>query len=824
MSKTYVFYVDGMTCSSCSDIIETYINKHLASQALKIEKFDADFLENSVTIVLPENHPNLKISNEAQNQEKKNRNNKDNANWLVLKALIEEAGFGCAPPPLFSHWFQGVVGCIAGVSVLTICMMFNTLPLAAAIVMASFSVPLTLALGATSYYKAWNNLVKTHSLTMESLFALSTTIILIVSLLSLFAAPWLPMMFDSALFIYGFNHIGTAIKDTIKAKISTDKFQAQAAKTVKQKIANELIDTPIENIKPSDIIMVYPEEIIPLDGICENASSIYDTISTGGTLPRYYTQSQAVLAGMRLAKETNPLEIRVSKNREDSYLSQREERIKQAALDKTPLENATKTALSYFIPAVIGISIVSAFIISIFFDPAIAIQCAASVLVSACPCTLGLIVPLAVRIGMYKAFDNGVQFQSSETLQQAEQIDTIIFDLNGTLTTGTPTVKQFTFFKDNAPFTESELLRRCAALEKKSSHPIGKAIYTYSVTNNNELEATEIDTKHHSGISGLVENRRYTMGSRTLMQHNKIPLPDVKMLPTLEAGEHLVYIACEQQIVGCMVMTDPLREDAKCTISALRAMNKEVHLCTGADEEVAKRFAQTLNIEHVKANCSPQDKTKYIQKLRLMKNSRKIAMIGDAANDIEAIATSDFSIAINSEGSDKMTLANAGAIIHTGNLLAIASAFAISKQTVTNIKQNLSLSFAYNLGAVAVASGFLLRAGVALNPAVGVALMIFQACLILLNVFRFKEQPIPHLQEAKQIPTTILDDFKSSYQRMHQCKKELQKDKTVSTTVAPSMKAVVPEKKAASNFFWSYSVDPKSETTNPNHKTECRLS
>ena len=177
-------------------------------------------------------------------------------------------------------------------------------------------------------------------------------------------------------------------------------------------------------------------------------------------------------------------------------------------------------------------------------------------------------------------------------------------------------------------------------------------------------------------------------------------------------------------------------------------MGKEVHLCTGADEETAQRYAQALGIKNIHAECKAIAKTKYVKSLR--KKNRKIAMIGDAANDAQAIAASDFGIAIASDGSDELTQQAAGAVIHTGTLLPIASAFAISKQTVSNIKQNLIMSLSYNLGAVLISGGLLVAAGLTLNPAIGVTLMIVQACIILLNVYRFKKQAIKHLQESKE--------------------------------------------------------------------------
>jgi Cu2+-exporting ATPase len=837
MSKTYVFYVSGMTCTSCSGIIESYINEHLKKQSIKVEAFHADLATigdpKKVTILLPDNHPDIIAPTLTQSQTEDQpkpkaikKKPKHDKNWTALKTLITEVGFTCSEDGtvsistqskikklLNSHWFLGALGCISGISILMICLLVSSLPLAAMIAIAGISVSLTLFLGANSYYEAWSKLTKARSLTMDSLFALSTAIILLVAVLALIFTPlmpilpWLPklpMMFDAALLIYGFRHIGIAIENTIKEKIGTARFQDRAAKIVQLKIANKRVDTPIEQIKPNDIIVISPGEIIPLDGSCENESSIYDTILTGATLPRLYRKNEKILAGMRLAEHAKPLEMRVSKEIQRSYLARLDARIEKAALDKAPIEIQTSKILTYFIPAVIVMATVSAVIISIFFTPALAIQSAVAVLVSACPCTLGLITPLAVKTGMHKAAENGVRFKSAKTLQQAEQSNTIIFDLNGTLTTGVPKIKQLKLI-NGCNLSEYELLKRCATLEQNSSHPIGKAIYAYSMrTINDELEAIQIDPPSHSGVSGSINKEQYSIGSRSLMQEYNIPLPPPHMLPELAAGDQLVFIAREQQIMGYIVMTDLLREDAELTIRALTSMKKEVHLCTGADEETAKRYAKALNIKHILGNCTPAAKTEYIKNLRA--KAHIVTMIGDGPNDAEAVAASDFSIAMTSEGGDELTQQAAGA--YTGCLLAIASAFAISKQTVSNIKQNLYLSLSYNLAAVAIAGGLLLAVGLTLNPAVGVILMILQACLILLNVFRFKEQPIAHLQKSAANANADDAEFVSSHKKMHQHSVNYEKDSGYEYDISNHGSG---QKKSAPVSFWSKYLNPKPE-------------
>ncbi|USQ14323.1 cation-translocating P-type ATPase [Legionella lytica] len=654
-----------------------------------------------------------------------------------------------------SHWFKGFLGCSAGVIVLIACLSGAAMSLAVMLPLAGLSTMLTLALGANSYADAWKKWRASRALTMDSLFALSTSLILVISLASLYA-PWLPMMFDAALLIYGFRHIGLGIEDSIKARIGTAKFQDRAAKIVRKisidtddEAADREEQALLTQIQPGDIILVNPGEIIPLDGTCLAESTIYNTITTGAILPRHFMPDAKVLAGMRLAENAAPLRIRVSRNYQNSYLSRLDAQIIKAALDKSPIELQAVQLLEYFIPLVLLFALTAGAAIGLFFSMASAIQCVASILVSACPCTLGLIIPLAVTSGMHKAAENGVQFKSTKVLQNAEQIDTVIFDLNGTLTTGVPQVKQIKALNEQE-LSESQLRKICAALEKTSAHPTGKAIYAYTKDDNSdELDVTEFNRKHHSGIIGEINRTSYIIGSRSLMQKQGITLPENETLPKLDSGDDLVLVARDRTIIGYMVMTDPLREDALRTLNALKSMGKEIHLCTGAARETALRYAKELgiNLNHVYAECVSNQKTIYINELR--SRGRKVAMFGDAGNDAEAMAASDFSGAIAS--GDQVTQEAADAVIHPGALMAIASLFAISKQTVANINQNMIGSFAYNFGMVGTSGVLFITAGLTIPPAIGVVLMMSQACLILLNVYRFKNQPLNHLtEEAKE--------------------------------------------------------------------------
>lgn len=777
MPKSYVFYVTGMHCNSCSQSIETALKASLDIKIFHTDVTTAD--PKKITVILEDVH------NEPTEHKEK---------WLRMKGIITKSGFKCkdydyspqqkiikhvptnpvtsttqynketeysllqelleyAKNRSDSHWLLGALGCVSGIALLILMLTMGSLPVSVMVPIAGISSLLTLWLGANSYYDSWIKWTKTGTLTMDALFTISTLSVLTVSITSFFI-PWLPMMFEAGLLIYGFRHIGLAIQDSIKEKINPVRFQDRAPKIARKYTSKGLEDINLEDIAPDDTLLIAPGDIIPVDGICLTDSSIYNTIDTGAILPRNYKARESVLSGMKLAPYAAPLTLIATKSAQDSFLARYDDHIEHSLLKKAPLEIKTQSVLTYFIPSVLALSALSGLVVGIFFPPALAIQCAISVLVSACPCTLGLIIPLAVKTGMHKAANHGVQFKNAKRLQQMEQIDTVVFDLNGTLTTGIPVVKNYTVL--NSGMTPAHFLSLCYTLEADTSHPVGKAIYTFADTSEDSkfLSGLSINA-HPSGVEAQLNNKSYLIGSATLLQEHGLSTAEIEKGLQLDVGDSLVFLAEENKIIGYVTVTDPLRADALQTIKALQAMNKEIHLCTGAAEKTAQRYAAALHIKHIHAGFRAMNKENkkgkpdYIQSLKAQ--GHKVAMVGDSANDAGALAASDIGVAIMSQNSDELTQKHASLIIHNGALLPITKAFAVSSQTVTNIKQNLFMSLGYNIAAVLIAGGLLVGIGFVLNPGIGVALMALQACLILLNVDRFKHQSFDLPEEDSDI-------------------------------------------------------------------------
>lgn len=765
MSKTYYFSLPGITCINCVKPVQDMLQNY---HEIKIEETSLDVVQKRIAITVADDN---KFSSEEISQK--------------LKNAIEDVGVDAIEmgheekikSKFKSHLIKGISGTLISFIIMALMMSGVGIPLLVMYGLMASSALLTLYFGADSYREAFKKLVKSKTLTMDTLFALSGTTIIAVSFASIFF-PWLPMMFEAGLMIFGFRHLGQAIEESIKRTVVAElNFRNRVSPTTKKlNVSDEIEDEkfPITQLKENDVILVAKGEVIPVDGEClDEESMIYDTILTGSTLPRMIKKSAALFAGMKVPDHIPYLKMKVLRPQETSYLAKLDKNILDANAEKTPIETSANTILQYFVPLVIGIAVISGIIIGAFFTPALAIQCAISVLVSACPCTLGLITPISVTLGMSKASSNGVEFKTGKALQAAEQIDTVVFDLNGTLTTGVPIVSRPPKILKNISL--DDFYNYLYSLEQISTHPIAKAICSFAqkkVTAN--LMVTEFDTSQHCGISGIINNEKFIVGNESMMQKHGIDITQYQEELKNFAGQ-VIFLARENELLGYLLLKDPLCHDAIQTIHELKKMGKEVHICTGASQATAQSYAKELGIssKNIYADCVGADngtkqksKVDYIKQLQA--KGKKVSMIGDAANDAVALTKSHFGIAIDSNSGDEITRQQAGAVIQRDSLLPIVTTFVIAKQTIQNIKQNLVMSLAYNSLMLLIAGGVFVAIGFALNPGIGVALMVLQTSLIFLNQWRLKKQALPHLNAPQVQPDVKPPSLQSTYQFLNQ--------------------------------------------------------
>ncbi len=678
----------------------------------------------------------------------------------LLNVELEAVSYPCGevlsegpsqPPKNSFRWLYGFLGVGAGLALLVL--PFITGPLSI-IVMASIggaSTIMTLALGAESYKKAWTLLFNRGLLHMDTLFAVSTLTALVASLTALFV-PGLPMMFEAGLLIFGFRHMGEAIRESLEQSMElNEKFQDRAPRRVKRVLATgelEEVDTAL--IQQGDLLFI-ENGVIPVDGVCEegthgqlnvalvSGADKEDLVSLQSNMPIF---SGSILTNGQLY-------LRASLPANQSLLARKDIAIAASLNSKSAADDASwKTdadqILNYFIPAVFGIAILSGIVVGCFFPLAMAIQSAVAVLVSACPCTLGLVTGMAVRVGMKKAANHHMEFKNAKIFEMADQVQHVVFDLNGTLTTTVPEVIDMDF--NSSDHSYEDILKYVLTLEQGSTKAVGMALFNYAAAKTSApIQSVPINNTKNSGVTADIDGETYTIGEANLM--NKTALLAYQQR-TLMSDENIIYLARGDVILGHFILRRPLRPEARTVVRALQNMGKIVHLWTGSGEDAALRQARALGIheDNVRFSMSSSDK---LGGIKALQKKYRVAMIGDEENDSEAIAASDFGIAMPTDGVRNMSHLLADAVSSVHSLKPIVPAFEISRQTAENIRQNLIFSWSYNVIVLVLPILLLLTTGVVLGPGVCVGLMIVQTSLILLNTYRFKQQGLEYLSAAE---------------------------------------------------------------------------
>jgi len=770
MSITYCFSIPDIFCPTCVNAV-TNLLKPTQSFWKRITAFFSNINTNAllskkitlngITITILDVRVNLSCHQITVMTENTGLTDKDVMNLLNVE--LDAIGFPCcaitseASKPLTtinSRWLFGFAGVGAGIALLILPLITGPLSLFAMIFIGVPSVVLTLALGAESYKKAAKMLFNGGHLHMDTLFAVSSLTALVASIAALFI-PGLPMMFEAGLLIFGFRHIGEAIRESMEQSMELkERFQDRAPKRVKKVQEDLLEDVSIDDININDLISIEAGDLVPVDGVCEAGGGSLDrSIEYGSKDPVTLKLSDKISAGTILIDGS--IRMRVTALARESLLARKDASIAKSlgAKDETTWKTEADKVLHYFIPMVFGLALLSGIVVECFFPLALAIESVVAVLVSACPCTLGLVTGMVIRVGMKKAADHNIEFKSTRKLEEVDQITHVGFDLNGTLTTIEPEVVE-SFHVSDTNCTYADFLKLALMLENDSNKAVGMAIHSYATTKISSseinLQTISINESNHSGVKATINDEKYVIGNKNMMIDNDISIKSYTHRP-LKSDETIMYLVREQTILGHFILKRPLRTEAKDVVNALKKMGKQVHIFTGSDEETAMRYAEVLGIpaDNVRFSMTSADKVKRIEELQELKKYL-VAMIGDGENDAEAIAASDFGVAMPTDGRSNMNRQIADAESRISSLEPVVAAFEISKQTGMNIRQNLMFSWSYNIAALLLPVGLLLVTGIALSPGVGVALMILQTSLILLNTYWFKQRDLVCLKEARK--------------------------------------------------------------------------
>jgi len=546
------------------------------------------------------------------------------------------------------------------------------------------------------------------------------------------------LYFESAAFILVFISLGKYLeavtkgktREAIKKLIGLQPKEATIVKDGKE------IKIPILKVRMGDVILVKPGEKIPVDGIVvDGYSGVDEKAITGESVPVEKKKGDEVIGAT--INKTGILKFKATRVGKDTILAQIIKIVEEAMGSKAPIQLLADKVSFYFVPGVILIATLSFVLWLILGQPfPFALTVFVSVLIIACPCTLGLATPTAVMMGTGLAAQNGILIKSGKALEIAQKVNMLIFDKTGTLTEGEPSITEMISLKNE--FSEKTILQLAASLEKNSEHPLAQAIVNRARKENINLqEVTNFQALPGKGVSAEIEHKKILLGARKLMVDNQIdPAPAERRITEIEnQGRTVMILAFENEVVGLIAAEDTLKQYSAEAVKLLHKMGKKVAIITGDNKRVGQSIARQVGIDRVLAEVLPQEKSAEIKKLQ--SEGSIVAMVGDGINDAPALAQADLGIALGS-GTD-VAMETGEIILIKDDLRDVVTAINLSGYTLNKIKQNLFWAFFYNTIGIPIAAGALYPFfGFSLNPMVAAAAMAFSSVSVVSNALLMK--------------------------------------------------------------------------------------
>jgi Cu+-exporting ATPase len=496
-------------------------------------------------------------------------------------------------------------------------------------------------------------------------------------------------------------------------------------------------DVPLDQVNPGDRLRVRPGEKIPVDGIIiEGGSSVDESMVTGEPIPVEKSEGSRVTGGT--VNGNGSFVMSAEKVGSETLLAQIVRMVNEAQRSRAPIQRLADRVSSYFVPAVILVSIVT-FVVWALSGPsprmAHALVNAVAVLIIACPCALGLATPMSVMVGTGRGAGAGVLIRSAESLELLEKVDTLVVDKTGTLTEGKP---QLTSIEAASGWTENDLLRLCASVEQASEHALARAILSAAASRGIRLSGvSDFRSMTGRGVRGEAEGHSVAIGNSTLLEHDAAgagPLGQ-RAESLRQSGATVMFVVIDGIPAGILGVSDPVKPSAEEAIRTLHDRGIRVVMLTGDNKTTADIVARKLKIDTVEAEVSPDRKGEIVRQLQ--SQGRTVAMAGDGINDAPALAQAHVGIAMGT-GTD-VAIHSAGVTLLKGDLRGVVRALKLSQSTMRNIRQNLFFAFLYNLLGVPIAAGVLFPfSGLLLNPMIASAAMTFSSVSVISNALRLR--------------------------------------------------------------------------------------
>lgn len=731
--KKIILSIDGMTCSACSNGLEKYLNKqngiYNASVNLVMANATVEYDEKILDKIKIEEfvkQAGFKSLGEFKEIKFEKTSKKEKQKFIVFTILaiilmyISMGHMINLPTISFLDPHTNTVNYMISLLLLTICFVFY---------------------GFDIIKNGYKNLIhKTPN--MDTLVGIGVITSLLYSLYNMYLVfmgnhhQVMNLYFESAAIVIYFVKLGRYIdgisKDKTKEAIQK-LVEITPNKAIIKKDGKE-IEVTLDEINKGDIVISKPGEKIAVDGeIIEGKAHLDESFITGESKPVSKEETNKVIAGS--LNYDGYIEYKAEKIGKESTVSEIVRLVVEASNTKAPIAKVADTVSGYFVPAVIIIAILT-FIIYLLIGQGFqnALTTFVTILVVACPCSLGLATPLAIIVSEGLCATNGILIKKSEILENAQKTNTIVFDKTGTLTHGKLKISEIKNYTD---IEKNELLQLVGSIESKSTHPIGKAFTDYLEENKiSKLEVKEFDNVAGFGITGKINEHKFIVGNSKIIEKFNIEnkyVQDEKSLA--QKGNSIVYVVQDEKIIALIGVNDIIRDEAKEVIKELSNMKIETIMLTGDNKETAEKIANELGITKIISNVEPKEKANMIKKLK--EENKFVMMCGDGINDSPALANSNIGVSVKS-GTD-IAMDSSDVILTKNDLSSIIKLINISKKTIRNIKQNLFWAFFYNCLMIPIAMGILKPVGIAINPMIASLAMVLSSITVILNTLRLKK-------------------------------------------------------------------------------------
>ncbi|EGQ3483615.1 copper-translocating P-type ATPase [Staphylococcus pseudintermedius] len=722
MTQEETFKITGMTCAACSARIERVLQREAGIDQINVNLV----MENGTVkydpsqISIEEIYERVaKIGYEAFPMETKDETAKRKSDELkrqkgkfiisLILALpllytmfghFSFLGFIPVPELLMNGWFQFIL-----------------------------ATPIQFVLGWQFYVGAYKSL-KSKSANMDVLVAMGTSAAYFYSLYLMLThlghSGHVPLYFETSAVLITLILLGKYFEMRAKGHASDaiSKLAALQVKDAEVERDGKIEMIAIDDVRVGDIVWVRSGQQIPLDGqVIEGSTTVNEAMLTGESMPVEKNIGDTVIGST--INQTNFIKLQVTHVGEDLVLNQIIKVVEEAQNDKPQIQRLADKISNIFVPTVVVLALLS-FIVWFFvvtpFQFTAAFEIFIAVIVIACPCALGLATPTSIMVGSGRAAESGILFKTAEALEQAQHVDTIVFDKTGTITNGEPKVVHV--YHETEEVTIGTYVK---SLEMQSEHPLSKALVDY-YSDEAVHTVSQYETHAGSGISGVIDDNRVRIGSIRFVTNNDLTQEQQDRIHSLaEQGATVVGMTINETLVAIIGVRDDPKAEAKAVIETLNK-NYDLVMLSGDSKQTAQAIGRELGFTRVIAEVKPDEKSKVVTELQ--NEEKRVMMVGDGINDAPALMKSDIGVAMGS-GSD-IALESADIALVRNHLDGIADALQLSRLTIKNIKQNLFFAFCYNLiGIPIAAAGFL-------APWVAGTAMAFSSVSVVLNALRLK--------------------------------------------------------------------------------------